>query len=73
MVIEWRDPELCQGCGTCVQICPTDVFRMDRENKRALIKYPEDCQLCELCMLECPAKALTVTPEKRSPLLTSWG
>ena len=73
MPIEWHDQKLCKGCGVCIQICPMDVFRMDKKNSKALIKYPEDCQLCELCVLECPTKAIIVTPEKSSPLIMSWG
>lgn len=73
MTVKWTDHQLCTGCGICVQICPLDVFRMDNDNEKAVIKYPEDCQLCELCMLDCPTKALTVTPEKTVPLILSWG
>ena len=73
MAIDRIDPELCNGCGLCVKICPMDVFRMDKQTKQAVITYPEDCMLCEFCVLDCPTKAITVTPEKRSPLLLSWG
>ena len=73
MAIERIDLELCNGCGICVKICPMDVFRMDKQIKKAVITYPEDCMLCEFCVLDCPTKAITVTPEKSSPLLLSWG
>jgi NAD-dependent dihydropyrimidine dehydrogenase PreA subunit len=73
MGIIWSERELCSGCGICERICPLDVFRMDKELKKAIIKYPEDCQLCELCVIDCPTGALKVTPEKTAPLLLSWG
>jgi NAD-dependent dihydropyrimidine dehydrogenase PreA subunit len=73
VAIERIDAELCNGCGMCVQICPTDVFRMDKKSRKAIIKYPEDCQVCELCMVNCPTKAIVVTPQKSSPLIVSWG
>ena len=73
MAIERIDPELCNGCGICVKICPMDVFRMDAQAKKSVITYPEDCMLCEFCVLDCPTKAVTVTPEKTLPLLLSWG
>jgi NAD-dependent dihydropyrimidine dehydrogenase PreA subunit len=73
MAIERIDLELCNGCGICVKICPMDVFRMDKQGKKSVITYPEDCMLCEFCVLDCPTKAITVTPEKTSPLLLSWG
>ena len=65
--------ELCDGCGICVNSCTMDVIRMDEKGKKAIVKYPEDCVLCELCALECPTKAITITPEKTTPVMFSWG
>lgn len=73
MAIEKIDTKLCNGCGMCVQLCPTDVLRLDKKSRKAVITYPEDCQVCELCMVNCPAKAIVVTPQKSSPLIKSWG
>ncbi|MBN1624990.1 MAG: ferredoxin family protein [Deltaproteobacteria bacterium] len=73
MTIERIDAELCIGCGICVESCPTDVIRMDDKTKKAVIKYPEDCQLCGFCAIDCPQGAIYISPEKRTPLLTSWG
>ncbi len=63
----------CIGCGTCVKTCPTDVFRLDRKAKKAVIKYPADCQICHLCRMYCPVDAITITPEKSIPVVVSWG
>jgi NAD-dependent dihydropyrimidine dehydrogenase PreA subunit len=70
MGIRQIDENLCNGCGICVEICPLDVLRMDRERKTAFIKYIEDCQSCFLCEVECPADAIEVIPirERRTPL-----
>jgi len=73
MSIERIDSELCTGCGICVNSCPMDVIRMDRESKKAVIKYPEDCMLCEWCALDCPENAIYVSPVKSSPVMVSWG
>jgi len=73
MSIERIDPELCNGCGICVNICPMDVLRMDNKSKKAVIQYPEDCMLCEFCVLDCPENAISISPEKDSPLIVSWG
>jgi NAD-dependent dihydropyrimidine dehydrogenase PreA subunit len=72
MSIERIDPELCTGCGICVNTCPMDVIRMDEESKKAVIKYPEDCMCCDYCELDCPVDAITVSPDKYAPLLVAW-
>jgi len=49
----------CTGCGVCVETCPTDVLRLDRENK-ATMTYPEDCQGCFICEWDCAYEAIRV-------------
>jgi len=73
MAVENIDQERCTGCGTCVMVCPMDVFRLDKVSKKAIIRYAEDCMLCAWCLVECPKDAITVTWGKKSPLLVSWG
>ena len=73
MSLERIDPELCNGCGICVDSCPMDVIRMDKKSKKAIIQYPEDCMLCGGCAVDCPEKAIYVSPDKISPLIVSWG
>ena len=41
----------CTGCDVCVEICPTDVLRLDAE-KKAFAAYEQDCQACFLCEWE---------------------
>jgi NAD-dependent dihydropyrimidine dehydrogenase PreA subunit len=73
MAVEKIDLQLCSGCGSCVKSCPTDVFRLDKVSKKAVVQYPEDCMLCGWCLVECQTDAITLTWEKVSPLVTSWG
>ncbi len=73
MAIEKIDPELCTGCGICVESCSVDVIRMDESSEKAIIRYPQDCMLCEFCALDCPEGAITITPDKEAPLIVSWG
>ena len=72
MAIDEIIPELCNGCGICVNNCPMDVIRMDEEGKKAVIKYPEDCMLCGLC-LDCPQNAIHIAQGYYQPIVLSWG
>ncbi|MFC1902745.1 ferredoxin family protein [Chloroflexota bacterium] len=57
------DDRLCDGCGICIDHCPMDVFRMDKEAKKARIVYPKDCMVCYVCETDCPEGAIILTPE----------
>ena len=64
-MIERVDHEKCIACGTCVEICPMDVFRQDEASGQSLVRYPRDCQTCYSCELECPASAIRVGPFRK--------
>ena len=49
----------CTGCGVCVETCPTDVLRLDT-NQKAVMAYPEDCQGCFVCQWDCAYGAIRV-------------
>ena len=72
MAIDAIDDVLCNGCAICVRDCPMDVIRIDKERKKAYIKYPEDCMICGVC-LECPQKAIRLLPGYKRPVLLGWG
>ena len=73
MPIEGIDPDLCNGCGICVDSCPMDVIRINEENDKAIVKYRSDCMACNFCELDCPAKAITISLERVRPLTLPWG
>lgn len=49
----------CTGCEVCVETCPTDVLRLDKEHK-AIMAYVEDCQGCFICQWDCAYEAIRV-------------
>ncbi|MGM5488252.1 MAG: 4Fe-4S dicluster domain-containing protein [Nanobdellota archaeon] len=48
----------CTGCGTCVDVCPMDVFEL---KEKAEVKNPDECIGCRACELQCPEQAITVS------------
>ena len=61
MAIDELDEERCTGCGVCFAICPQDVFRLDHQTRKAVIKYPADCVACWSCEMFCPAHCIKVS------------
>jgi len=49
------EPEICNGCNRCVEICTMDVFIPNPEQgKPPIILYPEECWYGGDCVTECP-------------------
>ena len=44
----------CEQCGTCSDVCPQDVFKLN-ETEPPEVAYPEECWHCGACVLDCPA------------------
>ena len=52
------DKAKCTGCGTCLDVCPMEVF--DLEDKKAVVKKENECIGCKACEVQCPEKAIIV-------------
>lgn len=52
------DVEKCTGCGTCLEVCPHEVFVL--ENRKTKIIDRDACMECGACAQNCPSQALTV-------------
>ena len=51
------DPELCTGCGTCIEQCPVSALSMSGQLPRV---DPSLCTICFCCQEICPEKAMTL-------------
>ena len=56
------NPELCTGCGRCVNVCEFGAIKLElTSNKQLVAKVdPLLCKGCGSCSVECPAKAITM-------------
>jgi NAD-dependent dihydropyrimidine dehydrogenase PreA subunit len=52
------DNEKCDGCGTCVDVCPVDVFEIVEE--KSTVKNPDECLACRACEVQCPNAAIEI-------------
>jgi NAD-dependent dihydropyrimidine dehydrogenase PreA subunit len=52
------DSKKCTKCGTCIEICPVQVFA--KEADKVIVKKPKDCIGCRACEAQCPAEAIKV-------------
>lgn len=53
------NPELCIGCGTCVDNCPNRVFQLVHGKSQAV--NSKDCMACYLCETVCPGSGIKIT------------
>jgi NAD-dependent dihydropyrimidine dehydrogenase PreA subunit len=59
-MIEFINEDSCTNCGTCVEVCPTDVF--EPGTSLPDIARQNDCTSCMNCELYCPTDSIYVSP-----------
>lgn len=72
------DPELCDGCQTCVERCifgAIEMVRVPGSKKLKAYVDPDKCYGCGGCVIKCPVEgALTlklVRPKEHIPMMES--
>ncbi len=58
MILVKMKPELCIGCGTCVDNCPNRVFQLVLGKAQAV--NSKDCMACYLCETLCPKSGIKI-------------
>jgi len=62
------EPELCKGCGLCIDCCPPDVLRFhDKFNTKGyhFAYYTGDgCTGCGMCFYACPEPEAIIVYKK---------
>ena len=49
------DPEICNGCNLCIEVCQVDVLSPNPEKgKPPVVLYPGECWYCGCCVDVCP-------------------
>ncbi|MBP5083207.1 MAG: 4Fe-4S binding protein [Methanomicrobium sp.] len=49
------NPDVCTGCETCVDTCPSEAIKMDGN---VAVVNADECVECEACVDECPSEAI---------------
>jgi len=52
------DLEKCDGCGTCVDICPVEVLEI--RNEKSTVVNLNECLVCRACEVQCPNSAIEI-------------
>lgn len=59
MITITRDVDLCNGCGTCVQVCPASVYVQNDKDSIPELANVEMCVSCGHYVAICPKDAIT--------------
>jgi len=56
----YTDMSRCDGCGECVDICPSNIMHIDSVYRRSYNIEPNFCWECYSCVKACPQHAIDV-------------
>ena len=56
------NPDLCNSCGNCTAICPTDAIALHEKPRTGGIVDKDKCISCFCCQEVCPERAIDIVP-----------
>ena len=59
------DRDKCNGCETCISVCPFDAIKIKDDGKAFINEY---CQMCMACLSACPEGAIIEIKEEGAPI-----
>ena len=63
----YTDMTKCDGCGECVDICPSDIMHIDPVYRWSYNIEPNFCWECYSCVKACPQMRSTYEARRTSP------
>ena len=68
------NPEICNGCNQCADICRNDVMMPNPEKgKPPIVLYPDECWYCGCCVMECKREgAIRMVLPLNQSVVVSW-
>jgi len=68
------NPDICNGCNLCIEVCRTDVMMPNPEvGKPPIVLYPDECWYAGCCVAECPRPgAITMINPLKQNISVNW-
>ena len=67
------DPEACEGCGSCADVCRFEAIAYTGTDEKSPIVDPIACDGCAACVYQCPTHTIQLEPQVAGQWFRSEG